>query len=148
MKFKLLIALLFVTSFSGCAGFIVDQVLDSATENAIKLMEAQAKIDKEKRAESYTIEGRFKSLEMKTETVQETDPSKIKREKKTVEGKTEVSLEVPTKTIKTCVIVFQDGRDMSFRNVPTREMEANKRYVITYNGLNEITQVVEAVDGK
>lgn len=128
---------------SGCAGFIVDQVLDSATDNAIKLMEAEARINKEKRAESYTIEGRFKSLEMKTEEVPDEDPSKIKRQQKNVDGKIEASLELPKKTIKTCVITFQDGREKSFRNVPTSEMEAGKRYVITYNGMNEITQTTE-----
>lgn len=146
MKFKLLLALLLTVPFSGCAGFIADQVLDSATDNAIKLMEAEAKINKEKRAQSNVLVGRFKSLEMKTEQVREEDPSKIKREKKTVDGKIEVSLVVPTKTIKTCVVVFQDGREMSFRNIPLNEMEPGKRYIITYNGLNEITETSELTE--
>lgn len=142
--FTLCFALFIICGMSGCAGFIADQIMDSATENAIKLMEAEAKISKEKRSESYTIEGRFQSLEMRTEKVAEEDPAKIQTTKKVDGNKVEMSLEMPSKTIKTCVVTFEDGREKAFRNVPAREMEKGKRYIITYNGMNEITQTVEA----
>ncbi|MBY0549979.1 MAG: hypothetical protein K2W95_22080 [Candidatus Obscuribacterales bacterium] len=128
-----------VCSLSGC-GLVYGPLIDKATDNMIKLMEAQAKIDKERRAESYTIEGRFKSVEMKTEEVPDNDPSKIE---KTQDGN-KVSVKTPVKKITTCVVTFEDGRQKSFRNVPSREMEKGKRYIITYNGLDEVTGVTEA----
>lgn len=140
MKRIFLIALVaIIPTLAGCQGFIIDQVLDSATENAIKMMEAQEKINAEKRAQSFTLEGTFKSLEMKEKVVNVEDPSLIKATKKGNEAK----VEIPTKTIKTCVITFSDGREMEFRNIPSKGMVAGKKYLIKYNGLNEITDVQE-----
>ena len=142
MKRIALILLAFgVTSLSGC-GLIYGPLIDKAADNMIKVMEAQAKIDKERRAESYIIEGRFKSLEMKTEEVADNDPSKIE---KTQDGN-KVSVKTPTKKIITCVVTFEDGRQKTFRNVPSREMEKGKKYIITYNGLDEVTGVTEAAN--
>lgn len=133
----LLILTLTVPFATGCGPWAAGHLLDKMTDNAIKMMEAQAKIEREKRAESYTIEGRFAGLEMQTTEVPETDPSKLQRKQ---EGN-KVTVEAPTRKIKTCIITFMDGREKEFRNVPPRELEPGKRYLITYNGLNEITSI-------
>lgn len=139
-RIALVLLALGACSLSGCGAFMAGHLMDKATENMIKVMEAQAKIEKEKRAESYTIEGRFKSLEMKTEEVPDNDPNKIE---KTQDGN-KVSVKTPTRKITTCVVTFEDGRQKSFRNVPSRELEKGKKYVITYNGMDEVTAVADA----
>jgi hypothetical protein len=126
-----------IPTLSGCGVFVAGHLLDKATDNMVKLMEAEARIEKEKRAQSYTIEGRFGSLEMKEEQVPETDTAKI--EKKEENGKATVTR--PMRKVKTCVITFEDGRQKSFRTVPSSEMEKGKKYRITYNGMDEITSV-------
>lgn len=121
---------------AGCA----QMLMDNMTNNMIKMMEAQAKIDKEKRAESYTIEGRFKSIEMKTAVVADNDPSKVEKKQ---EGNT-YSVKAPTKTIPACVVRFEDGREKEFQSVSTKPMDVGKYYIIVYNGMNEIVSVTEA----
>lgn len=142
MKMKQVVMVIFalgVCSLSGCGFIAAGHLMDKASENMIKVMEAQARIEKEKRAESYTIEGRFKTLEMKTEEIEEIDASKFESDKSGKDAKPARK----KKTITTCNITFEDGRQKSFRTVPPQEMEQGKRYRINYNGMNEITGVSE-----
>lgn len=139
----LVLALIATLPFlSGCGALLAERLIDTATDNMIKLMEAEAKINAEKRALSYTVEGRFKELSMSEKVVPETDTSKIERKQ---DGST-TSIERPTKTIRTCLLTFADGRQVEFNNVPPKELVPGKKYLVTYNGLDEITAVHELED--
>lgn len=77
-------------------------------------------LHKEQDAKRYTIEGVVSSVESYTvdETVNKTT---VKQEK--------------TK------ITFQDGRSKEFFGIPSKPIETNKYYIITYNGFNTITNI-------
>jgi len=132
---------LLAINLSGCGVWMAERVMNNMTDNTIKLMEAQAKIEREKRKESYTIEGVVATVKMGEKEVQDLDPKNIKKNKRVEGNKVEVQVEPGRKTIKTCIVVFEDGREKEFNSVPSMPLTKGMYYIITYNGMNEITQV-------
>lgn len=92
-----------VTCVLGCGGFIAKQMMDAATDNTIKILEAEAKIEREKRQEKYTVEGEVAKIEMRDKEVADLDPKNMKRsEEKSEDGKSvKIKVEPGKKTIKT-----------------------------------------------
>lgn len=131
------LSLLFLCT--GCWGFQIKQIVDAASEAQIKQMEAQAKIDKEKRAEKYSVEGTVKTVEMREREVPDKANAKAK-ETKTEKG-VKVEWETPTKKVRYCVVLFADGREKEFDSIPSSPLDGGKYYRIEYNGMNEITGV-------
>lgn len=135
-------AVLFAVCALGCGGFVAKQAMDSAAENTIKVMEAQAKIDKERRQESYAVEGVVRAVEMREKEVPDPDRTVTTEE---VKGKTVASTTTHrVKKVRYCVVLFADGREREFATVPDRPLTPGTYYVIRYNGMNEVTGAVEA----
>jgi hypothetical protein len=109
--------LIFIACVLGCAGFQVKQIMDAATENQIKLMEAKAKIDKEKRQERYIIEGTVKSVKMKEKEIPDPDPTHLKQSK--TEKDQEAKLIQPLIRVKYCLLfLLMVGRRSSIQFPP------------------------------
>ncbi len=145
MKRKLLCAMLALCAFIfvACAGFQVKQMAEGMADAQVKIMEAQAKIDKEKRQERYSIEGEVKTIEMREKDIPDPDPEKVKTEQEPTEKGVKIKVVQPPKKIKYCVVVFSDGREKEFQSVPNSPLNAGTYYKIEYNGMNEVVSVTK-----
>jgi len=120
-----------------CGVFVAERMMDKMTEMMEKMAELQLKIEKERRAQIYTIEGVVAKVEMLTverelEAAKEMDK----------ELKAEKNIKINTKrTYKVYNVIFEDGREKEFSAVPSKPLEAGVAYIITYNGMNEITEI-------
>ncbi len=133
----------FAVVLVSCAGFQVKQILDAATENQIKLMEAQAKIDAEKRKERHTIEGEVKTIEMREKDVPDPDPKNLQQRQQPTDNGVKAEIVQPKIKLKYCVVIFSDGREKEFQSVPTSPLNAGSYYKIEYNGMNEVVAVTK-----
>lgn len=123
----------------GCADRMIARMMDSATENAIKMMKVQAEIDKEKRKETYEITGIISKTEMQSKVVEDIDPNKLI---KTRDGNN-IKVEPGHKVVKTYKVTFEDGREKEFTGISPSPLVTGRNYLIRYNGMNEIINVVE-----
>ena len=120
-----------------CGVFVAERMMDKMTEMMEKMAELQLKIEKEQRAQIYTIEGVVSKVE--TLTVEREMEAAKEMEK---ELKSDQNIKINTKkTYKVYNVVFADGREKEFRTVPSKPLEAGVAYIITYNGMNEITEI-------
>lgn len=124
---------------AGCADRMAARLMDSVADNAIKMMKAQAEIDKEKRKEVYEITGVVSKAEMDSKVVPDNNPDKLI---KTTDGN-KVKVEPGHKVVKIYKITFEDGREKQFDNIPNAPVYTGKNYIIRYNGMNEIISVQE-----
>lgn len=128
---------------NGCGAYMAKQMIDSVTESQIKLMEAQAKIDKEKRSEKHSVEGEVKSVSMRDLNVPNPDPNNVVVDKKENNNNVKVNVKQGVKTIRCCVVVFVDGREKEFNSIPLVPLNSGSYYKIDYNGMNEIVGVTK-----
>lgn len=80
-----------------------------------------------------TIEGVVSSLE----SFNVPEPKEPPPEK----GKTTISYKPQPYNPERTKINFQDGRSKEFVGIPSKPIEANKYYIITFNGYNQITNI-------
>lgn len=131
---KYFLFLLLLPTF-GCAQMLIDNM----TDNAIKMMKASEEIRKERRKESYSIEGTIKTIEMREREIPDSNPDNLKKDR----NGNKVTISQPNVKVKYCVILFTDGREKELNSIPSKPLESGKYYVIKYNGLDEVTEITE-----
>lgn len=127
----------------GCTGFMTKQTVDAVVDGQIRLMEAQAKIDREKRQERYTIEGLVRAVEMREKEIPDPDPTHLRKKEEPTEKGVRVAVEQPKIKVKHCVVIFEDGREKEFRSVPPVPLGAGVYYRVEYNGMQEVVSVTQ-----
>lgn len=129
-----LVSLLFS---SGCGLIVAERMMDKMTEMMEKMAELQLKIEKERRSQIFTVEG--KVLKVETRTIEREMEAAKEMES---ELKADKNIKINTKrTVKVYNIVFVDGREKEFSTIPSKPFEEGINYLITYNGMNEITEI-------
>lgn len=133
----------FVACILGCGAFFAKPLMDAATDNTIKMMEAQAKIEREKRQERYFIEGEVQKVEMREKQIDDPDPAQLQKTQEKTENGIKMSVRPGKKTLKYCVVIFSDGREKEFNSVPTSPLNGGVYYKIEYNGMQEVVSVTK-----
>lgn len=125
---KLIVIFGLCFSQSGCGFLLATHMIDKVVE----MQKAQLEHEKEMRLQFFTIEGQIE----KSESVDK----KIEVSHNSIHDK---SIEVQEKYIneKFFVVTFVDGREKEFRNIPLKPLNVGEYYQITYNGMNEITEI-------
>lgn len=149
---RYLIALCVLCFLPGCIQYKAFETIDKMMAMAERIEMRRMELEAEARKQTDTIEGVVVKTEMvekiisvKLDADSKREIEELKKQIKELDDHPNVEfkgdLPETEKTVKVCVVTFEDGREKEFAKVPAKPFVKGDYYIIEYNGMDEITMV-------